>query len=471
PRGARCRIDGQQVTQAVLRRCGQALVDILSQHEHQALMDPGFHLDLLDRFGQLMPMRDEVAAAHRAWSMLTARRTALVEGAQARAQQQDFWAFQLQEIEQADVSDPLEGDALKAERLRLANVEQLRHATASAYETLYAGDRSPSLFDQLGRVTSTLNGQGDLDPALAEVAQTLDEAQTLMREAASNLRGHLDSLDADPARLAQVEERLDELNGLARKYGPGLERVMAHQVWLTEQLAEVRGADERLGELDEAIAAAERMLRGTADRLSAARKTVAGEFEAAVEGQLRDLELPNASFRASLTPLRAGTPWRATGQEGCEFEISMNPGEPPRALAKTASGGEMARVMLSLKTVLADLNEIPTLIFDEVDTGISGKAAQAVAEKLALLGRHYQILCITHLPTVAAMADQHLHLEKHVADGRTQVTATVLDAKARVRELALLASGSPAPKALQHAEELLGRAALFKGKKVASGRR
>jgi len=229
-----------------------------------------------------------------------------------------------------------------------------------------------------------------------------------------------------------------------------------------------------LGELDEAIVAAERRLRGTAERLSAARQTVAGEFQGAVEAQLRDLELPNARFVATLTPLRAGAPWRATGQEGCEFEIAMNPGEPPRALAKTASGGEMARVMLALKTVLADLNEIPTLIFDEVDTGISGKAAQAVAEKLALLGRSYQILCITHLPTVAAMADQHLHLEKHVADGRTQVSATVLDAKARVRELALLASGSPAPKALQHAEELLGRAAQFKGtprKRVASGRR
>jgi DNA repair protein RecN (Recombination protein N) len=461
-KGARCRIDGQQVTQGVLRRAGQALVDILSQHEHQALMDATYHLDLLDRFGRLEALRDEVKMAHQRWSACVTERHALIEGAQARAQQQDFWHYQLQEIQQAQLQDPEEADELRQERLRLSHIEQLRNTGRAAYESLYAGENGPSLYDQVGRVANTLGGLGHLDTALAEVAEQLGEVQSVLRDAVSKLRGQLDGLDADPARLEAVEERLDLLNGLGRKYGPGLEKVMAHGRWLLEQLNAVETVDARLATLDEEVDQSERHLRGAANHLTAERVTAASQLEVAVETQLRDLELPDANFKVGFLPIRTGAAWRATGQEGCEFEIAMNPGEPPRPLAKTASGGEMARVMLALKTVLAGLGEVPTLIFDEVDTGISGKAAQAVAEKLAGLGRHYQILCITHLPTVAAMADQHMHLEKHVSAGRTQVTATVLDAAARVRELASLSSGTPAPKALQHAEELLGRAMAFK---------
>ncbi len=462
PRGARCRIEGQQVTQAVLKRVGRSLVDVVSQHEHQRLMDPGFHLDLLDEFGGLGGLRAEVTAAHADWATLRAERRALVEGARARAQQQDFWRFQLEEIQAAELRESAEDEALKAERLRLVHAEQLRFACEAAYQGLYAGDNGPSLYDQLNRTVQSLCGQSSYDAKLGEAGTTLEGVQATIKDVASDLRRHLDMLEADPARLADVEERLDQLALLDRKYGPGLAQVMAHALWLTEQLAEVTNADARLAALDAAATQAEQRLVKACERLSEARHGAASELEAAVVRQLHDLELPNARFVVALRPYETPPLRRATGQELAEFEIAMNPGEPPRPLAKTASGGEMARVMLSLETVLAGLAAIPSLVFDEVDSGISGRAAQAVAEKLAGLGRTFQILCITHLPTVAAMADQHVHLAKHVIEGRTHVVATTLDDLARVRELAQLASGSPAPAALRHAEELLARARTYK---------
>lgn len=462
PKGARCRIEGQQVTQAVLRQAGELLVDVLSQHEHQALMEPSFHLILLDTFGDLDALVGEVSRMHASWSGLVAERNHLVAGRQAREQQRDFWAYQLQEIQAAELKDPAEDEALKAERLRLANVEALRLASAGAYEALYAGENGPSLHDQLNRVISALQRQAHLDSALSAAAEQLVDAQAILRDVAGEMRDHGDRLDADPSRLAEVEDRLDLLNSLARKYGPGLDAVIAHAGTLEKSLAEVDNLDSRLEELDAAVLLAQSKLGKAADALTAARAKAAKQLETAVESQLKELELPNSRFVVALIPYKGENAVRAFGQETIEFQIAMNPGEPPKALAKTASGGEMARVMLSLKTVLAGLGAVPTLIFDEVDTGISGKAAQAVAEKLAGLGRHYQVLCITHLPTVAAMADQHLHLEKHVEDGRTHVVVQNLDAPARVKELARIASGDHSPAAVRHAEDLLKRAKGFK---------
>lgn len=460
PKGARCRLEGQQVTQGVLRRAGTLLVDVLSQHEHQALMEPPFHLTLLDTYGDLIALREQVGQAHAHWHALATERKALVEGAQARQQQRDFWAYQLQEIEAAAIAEPDEEAALRAERLRLANVEQLRLASGSAYEALYAGENGPSLYDQLGRVIGALAGVGHLDAALAQAAEQLESVQYTLRDVGAELRDHSESLDADPARLDEIEERLDLLNKLGRKYGPGLAAVLAHAEQLRRQLQEVEQADGRLAALDAELVGSEAGLAALCERLTAERHAAASKLAEAVEHELRELELPDARFHVALSPHEGRA--RATGAEAAEFRIAMNPGEPPRPLARTASGGEMARVMLALKTVLAHLGGVPTLIFDEVDTGISGKAAQAVAEKLAELGRHYQVLCITHLPTVAAMADWHVHLEKHVEEGRTQVLAHALDAEARVRELAMLSSGNASAAALGHAAELIKRAEKIK---------
>lgn len=492
PRGARCRIDGQQVTQQVLRQIGSHLVDVLSQHEHQALMEPSFHLRLLDTAAGLQGLRQALGESHQRWFALASERRRLRENARARAKERDFWAFQLAEIEKAALTDPEEDDKLKAERLALTSVTELRETGLAAYEGLYGGE--PSLYDSLSGVIGRLRAQGGLDPVFAEAAVALTDAAEILKDQASAVRARVDRLEADPERLASIEARLDQLSALARKYGPGLPAVMAYASELERHLGDSAEADARLSELDGEIEGAAAKARALAAELTAGRRKAADELSAAVETQLKELELPSARFEVALLPYeqRASEPAsvpaaeaaqlkapqpdggvryvRASGAEAAEFRIAMNPGEPPKPLAKTASGGEMARVMLALKSVLAGSSEIPTLIFDEVDTGISGKAAQAVAEKLGALGSRVQVLCITHLPTVAAMADQHLHLEKRVAEGRTRVFATVLDEAGRVLELAHLASGGATPEARSHAEALLKRARELKARPaVAAG--
>lgn len=462
PKGTRCRLDGRLVSQQVLRRAGRTLVDILSQHEHQALLDGAYHQALLDQFGGLTGLCREVERAHETWSQLATERRTLREGARQRARELDFWRFQLAELADAQLKGADEAEILGAERRQLLHADQLRATCAGAYEAVYAGENGPSLYDRLGKVITSLTDLAHLDATLGACGEALAGLQGGIHDVSDQLRRHLDALEADPARLALIEERLDLLATLSRKYGPGLGRVIALAQELESKVAEGAREDERIVSLKPAVADALAHLTTVAARLSARRQDAARHLVMAVESQLAGLELPDARFRVALTPPETPAAPRATGAEAVEFEVALNPGEPPRSLARTASGGELARLMLALKTVLAFESDVPTLIFDEVDAGLSGRAAQAVAEKLAGLGTRYQILCITHLPTVAAMADQHLHLEKRVVDGRTHVHATVLDPAGRIAELAHIASGRSAPAAQRHASELLERAAIFK---------
>ncbi|MEB3196680.1 MAG: DNA repair protein RecN [Candidatus Sericytochromatia bacterium] len=462
PRGSRCRIDGQLVTQTVLRQIGALMVDVVSQHEHQRLMVPAFQRELLDRYGRLLPQRQAVREAHARWTGLRTRLKELRQTSQTREQQGDFWRYQLREIEAAAVLDAHEEDALKTERLRLVHATDLRRVTESAYQGLYAGEQEPSAFDQIARYVQSLSEQSGHDPALEEACASLAEIQASLKEVATGLRQHLEGLEADPERLREVEQRLDTLGNLSRKYGPGLSEVLAHAGRLRENLANQESADTRLAELSEAVRASQADLVAACDALTAGRREAASVLEEALGQELRELELPRAKLVVQLTPNEGPAGWRADGAEQIEFLISLNSGESPRPLAKSASGGEMARVMLAMETVLAGLDRVPVLVFDEVDTGISGKAALAVAERLADLSRSHQVLCITHLPTVAAMADHHIHLEKRDDDVQTRVEATPLDEAGRIRELAALSSGSPHPAALQHAEALIAQAKRHK---------
>jgi DNA repair protein RecN (Recombination protein N) len=468
-RGARCRLDGHQVTQAQLRKAGIALADVVSQHEHQRLLDTAFQLELLDRYGRLGGLRKATERAH---ARVAAVRLAVRqhrEEARERARQQDYWRFQEAELEAASLTSPDELSQLEAERLRLVHAQSLRQACLEAYQALYAGEHGPSAYDILTRCVQPLNSLSEVDPVLGDAGRELGGLQAALRDVATDLRRHLDRLEADPARLAEVEQRVALLLDLTRKYGPGLEQVIAHRDELARQLDAVAASDERLASLEAERQEAERELLEACEQLTLARREAASELERAVEQELEELEMGRARLRVALCPHEAPPRQRATGQEDVVFEVALNPGEPPRPLARTASGGEMARVMLALTSVLADLDAVGTLVFDEVDTGISGRAAQAVAEKLAALARTHQVLCITHLPAVAAMADQHTHLEKDVTGPRTCVRAAVLEGEARILELAKLASGQPAPAALRHAEEMLVRATTHKA--GPSGRR
>ncbi|MEB3330611.1 MAG: DNA repair protein RecN [Candidatus Sericytochromatia bacterium] len=470
-RGARCRLDGHQVTQAQLRQAGAALADVVSQHEHQRLLDPGYQLDVLDRYGRLGDRRRAVERAHAraAAARLGVKRHR--EEARERARQEDYWRFQLAELEAAGLAAPGELAWLEAERLRLVHAQGLRQACLDAYQALYAGDHGPSAYDILARCMQPLNSLSEVDDVLGAAGRELGGLQAALRDVATELRRHLDKLEADPARLAEVEQRVALLMDLTRKYGPELEQVIAHRDALARQLEAVAASDAQLAVLELEHQEAERELLAACEQLTLARREAAAQLEQAVGRELEDLEMGRARLTVSLCPHEAPPRHRATGQEDVVFEVALNPGEPPRPLARTASGGEMARVMLALTSVLADLDAVGTLVFDEVDTGISGRAAQAVAEKLAALARTHQVLCITHLPAVAAMADQHTHLEKDVTGARTCVRAAVLEGDARTRELAKLASGQPAPAALRHAEELLARASTHKAGQLTPRRR
>jgi DNA repair protein RecN (Recombination protein N) len=462
PRGSRCRIDGHLIPQATLREVGHLFVTIVSQHEHQRLGESEFQRQLLDSLGRHEPLTTAVAQAYGRWTELRSLYEKLQADSRQRAREEDFWRFQLAEIEAARLDNPHEMDALKAERLRLLHAQSLRAACEKGYQGLYAGEAEPSVYDQTERIVHTLSELTDVDEELAKAADSLLGVQAIIKDIASDLRRHLEILEADPQRLEEVEARLDVLVGLLRKWGPDLPAVLTHAEDLRYKLQALAHVDQQLNTMERDIHAAEEALRSACAALTVARQDAAERLEREVAEHLRELELPQARLHVKLRPYCGNGPFRAGGAENVEFEVSLNAGEAPRSLAKTASGGEMARVLLALQSVLARVDGVNTLVFDEVDTGISGRAARAVADKLATLAQDRQVLCITHLPPVAAMADQHIHLEKIARNGRTWVEARNLDDGESLRELAAMAGGTAAPAALQHAAELKSHARRFK---------
>jgi DNA repair protein RecN (Recombination protein N) len=463
-RGSRSRVEGVQVSQGALRALADRLVDILGQHEHTLLTRAREHLHLLDRFGgpSLEIERQEVARQHATVQAASAELTALRTKATEREREQGFWRYQLQEIEAARLGSPSEVEDLQAERLLLANAETLREELSQAHEALTAGD--DSLSDRLGRVIAALRDAADLDPELAPLAESLDAAVSAIEDASREVRRRSERLEADPERLSEVETRLDLLRDLLKKYGPTVQDVQRYQERIGRDLQAAETVGVRQEELERLRDAARQALSAGCHRLSAARQEAARRLEAAVDRELADLGMKEARFSVSFRPHEAPT---AEGAESAEFLLAANPGEPPRPLARTASGGELSRLMLALKTVLAGDEAAPTLIFDEVDTGISGRAAQVVAQKIAALGRRHQILLITHMPAIAAIADGHWHLEKRVTDGRTRLHVEALDAEGQVAELAHLASGDARSEAANdHARDLLARAKAYKGQEV-----
>jgi DNA repair protein RecN (Recombination protein N) len=463
PKGSRCRIEGQLVPQSALKEVGETLVDVLGQHENTLLTRSREHLRILDEFAgsEAMVARSETARLHAKLLALRAELTSLDRTAAERERQRDFWQYQLAEIEAAEVHNPSEADDLKAERQILANAEDLKRELTTAYARLYdGGDDAPSVTDQIDDVLATLRDGAELDAELGPLAEAVESALSTLQDTAREIRRRAERLEADPERLGELEGRLDLLRDLLRKYGPTVEDMWA----LADRLRQDLGAAESDSSRQEAIRAellrVEQQLEVTAGRLTALREAAAGRLEAAVGQELRDLGMKEARFFVEFKP-HAGI--GAEGAQSAEFMLAPNPGEPPRPLAKTASGGELARLMLALKTVLHREDGTPTLIFDEVDTGISGRAAQVVAQKIASLGQRSQILLITHMPAIAAIADRHWHIEKRIAEGRTSVALERLDGDAVVRELAHIASGdASSPAALSHAQELLDKARQFK---------
>lgn len=460
------RVNGRAVTASLLAELGSLLVDIHGQGDHLSLLQPRHQLALLDRYAHLESLRAAVAeevahlrAVQRELNDLRTREREL-------AQRADLLAYQVQEIYNAHL-EPGEDEALEAERRRLAHAEQLMEGVEAAILALEGEiGATPGAIDLLGEASHRLSRLGDLDPdlvRLAEQAEVLaDQVNDLLRE----LHHYRDRVEFNPQRLEEVEERLALIRNLKRKYGDTIEDILAYAARAEQELAQIEHADERLTEL---TAQAEDLLRRVgqlAAELSRRRQEAAERLAREVEAILKDLHMPHTRVQVQVTQEEApeGVPvgdkrlaFSSTGVDRVQFLVATNPGEPLRPLARIASGGETARLMLALKTVLAHADPVPTLIFDEIDVGIGGRVGRVVGQLLRRLAQHHQVLCITHLPQVAAYGHHHLNVVKQVEEGRTRVTVQVLQGEARLWELAAML-GAPTPTGFQSAQEMLEEA-------------
>jgi DNA repair protein RecN (Recombination protein N) len=448
------RINGQNVTLSMLREVGEHLVNIHGQHEHQSLLRIDRHLDWLDLFAG-----DEMSTHKTAYRLLfdeyqavSRERLQLEEKSRQGMQMLDLYRFQLEEISSARLK-PGEDESIGDERRKLTHAEKLSEAVSEAFDLLY-GDKGLSA---ISRALSRLQDIAQVDPAiLGPVIEQLQSAYYSVEDASFQLRDYRENIEFNPQRLAEIEERLDLIHSLKRKYGESVEHILAYERKIQSETDQIENRDDLLRELSEREEALLKDLRVKAEKLSSIRRDTARVLAGRIAQELSELQMNRSVFEVKLN---AG-PLTANGTDTAEFLLSTNPGEPPKPLAKIASGGEMSRVMLALKAIFARIDEIPVLVFDEVDTGVSGRAAQAVAEKLSVLSRYCQVFSITHLPQVACMADHQYEINKQITgDQRTQTSVTELRPAQRVEELARMLGGvEVTEKTRHHAQEMLALA-------------
>ncbi|MBW6472907.1 MAG: DNA repair protein RecN [Anaerolineaceae bacterium] len=440
------RVNGRAVNVGLLREIGGQLVDIHGQSEHLSLLNVKKHLSLLDRFAVTSDLLQDYQSSYRTWQGIRRELDQLRKLERDADRRMELLSFQIQEIEAAK---PLvsEEQELKEERNRLANAENLAEYGRTALSLLdEASPEMPGISDLVGQVSQALHGLTRIDSSQANLAEQADSLSVLVSELSRDLQTYLDQIEYNPRRLEAVEERLELLRTLQRKYGGSIEAVLTYAHKGREELEQITHATERIEELTGQEQQIRLTLAEKVQRLSAQRKQSASTLSTAVEKELMDLSMQGARFEVNfgLLPdphgleLETGETVRfdETGIDQVEFLIAPNPGEGLKPMVKIASGGETARLMLALKRVLAQADEVPTLIFDEIDQGIGGRIGFVVGEKLWHLARDHQVLCVTHLPQLAAFGDQHLRVSKQVQNGRTLTLVEALATEGRRKELA-----------------------------------
>lgn len=436
---SRAFLDDELVTTSALKERLGPLVDLHGQHEHQLLLDATTHLDLVDAYGALEAPGERTAVAFGAWRALQTELEALRLDDRQKAARVDLVTFQLGEIDRAK-PQPGEDEELAAARQVLANADRLQRLSAEAYEALYDGEQAA--LASLRIVWKRLEELHALDPRVAPYLEPREAIKSQLEDLAYFLRGYGADIDASPQRLQEVEDRLALLERLKRKYGPTLGEVLDRQRALRAELAALERSEERTAELETALAAAERTFLAEARALSKARREAAGRFTRALERALGELAMPRTRAEVRFGPEAPPTRWSDRGLDEAEFFLSPNPGEELRPLARIASGGELSRVTLALKTLASTDAPGKTLIFDEVDVGIGGAVADVVGARLQRLGTRCQVLCITHLPQIAAHGDVHFSIDKSVRGQRTVTTVSRVDGEARDLELARMIGGA-----------------------------
>ncbi len=453
-----CRIGGRPATVSILREVGRLLVNIHGQHENQALLSPERHVTYLDRLGGHAPLLETYQEVY---GRLCSLRRELDEADMdetRKARRIDLLRYQVEEIEAAELTEG-EDEELEASRRMFRHAEAIAEGMMAAREALFGDEDTLGALSCLEGAVSALSGAGRYLEEAGALAKRMENALYELEDCADELRALLSRLEFDPVELDRVESRLDLIRRLTSKYGPKISDVLAYAEQARQELDDIEHADERLERLQHAFEEAERDAADAAARLTAARRKTAEQFSKSVMEQLAFLDMPHVTMEVSMRPAALSS----CGADQVEFLMSANPGEPPRSIAKIASGGELSRVMLAIKSVLADADDIDTLIFDEIDAGISGRAAWKVGVKLRETARgsdstrSRQLLCVTHLAQIAAQAHHHLLISKSVRDGRTYTDVRPLDEEGRLEELARIIGGESTPASREAAREMRGR--------------
>lgn len=470
------RINGRVAPVSTLQRIAGGLVDIHGQGAHLTLLRPERHIFYLDRYAGLDAEREQVAALYGEWRATRRELERLRADEREIERRIELLRYQVDEIAAAKLV-PGELDDLERERRMLANAERLGELTAAVHAALHGDEEGESAgaLDLLATAQRALADLLRLDDTLASQQDALEQALFTLEDVSAATRDYQDQVAADPARQAEVEERLDLISKLRRKYGATIEEILAFAEQAARELDGLTNREERAAQLQEQEERLRERIGAAAGQLSQRRRAAGKALATAMERQLDELNMRKARFQTQITqrPDANGAPVRessgearyaftATGVDQVEFLIAPNPGEPFKALARTASGGETSRLMLALKTILSHADAVPILIFDEIDAGISGRAGQVVGEKLWGLGRSHQVLCITHLPQIAALGDRHFQVAKGLRGDRTTTEVTALDGAAQVDELAQMLGGSATAASRANARDLLARAAEWK---------
>ena len=454
---SRAYINGSMVNIQTLSDVSRSIIDIHGQYEHQSLLSQEIQLDMLDEYGGLLPEREEVKCAYEKLNNLKRRIAELQIKEKERTRRLDMLKFQINEICTAELKDG-EEESLTEEAKILGSAVRLTELANHSYDSLYSSDSS--CLTKLSKILGSLKAISEIDPKAGESVKSLKEAIPILEEVAYFLRDYKDSLNFSPERLDAVQERLELIKGFKKKYGDSIKAILDFQDEAKKEFDELERSEEMLGGLKEELAGLKEAFTEKALLLSKKRGQVAKKIEPLIEAELSKLSMPDTRFSINFSrepgdDTTNGLRAAQNGIDSIEFLISPNIGEELKPLSKIASGGELSRVMLALKGTLSKGAGIPVLVFDEIDAGIGGIAAEAVGQRLKNLSASHQVICITHLPQIAAYADRHLKIEKRVEGKRTVVVIREIEKEERAEEIARMLSGDASDVSMKHAREML----------------
>lgn len=466
-----CRVNGKLVTLAILREFGQTLIDIHSQHETQTLMHPETHIDLLDMYGgnAIIDTKESYVQLYNTYKKMVARYEQLNDNEQQLSHRLDLLQFQMKELEQAELQ-PNEDEILEEERFQLAHFEKIYMSIEEAYAALY-GDKKG--IDLVNQARLSLESSASYDPFIKEKHEELSNAFFIMEELSFELRSFSDTLHFDEARLNAIETRLHEIDRLKKKYGENVDEMLLYMGTIAEEIEQIENKDSHLEQLQDEMQSVAKDAMLEAKQLHDLRKEASNQLIKEIHNELKTLYLENTEFSISFDPIptiqemeaHTSDPklLRSNGFDYIRFFISTNIGEPLKELHKVASGGELSRIMLAIKTIFSKHQGITSVIFDEVDTGVSGRVAQSMAEKIHQISRSSQVLCISHLPQVAAMADTHVFISKKEEMSRTATHIQELNEDEQIDEISRMMTGTTiTDTAKQHGRALLELAQAYK---------